>query len=151
MQLKHKKRFVWCMEKVLWPIERVKVVCRVSWYCWHFGQIILCCGAVFCIGRCSIAPWPLPTRSQQQEIADILKISKSIKLLVTMENVSFILWKKPYGLYSQPNRLPFTKHFLTSFTLSTLEKDAFVFSIFFSHQPSFGRRSPKEWEWWRLP
>ena len=31
------------------------------------------------------------------EIADILKISKSVKLLVKMKNVSFILWKKPYG------------------------------------------------------
>ena len=29
------------------------------------------------------------------EIANILKISKSIKLLVKMKNVSFILWKKP--------------------------------------------------------
>ena len=29
-----------------------------------------------------------------REIANILKISKSIKLLVKVENVSFILWKK---------------------------------------------------------
>ena len=36
-----------------------------------------------------------------QEIADILKISKSIKLLVKIKNVSFILWKKPYGLFGQ--------------------------------------------------
>ena len=28
------------------------------------------------------------------EITDILKISKSMKLLVKMKNVSFILWKK---------------------------------------------------------
>ena len=28
------------------------------------------------------------------KIANILKISKSIKLLVKMENVSFVLWKK---------------------------------------------------------
>ena len=38
-----------------------------------------------------------------QEIADILKISISIKLLVKMKNVSFILWKKPYRLFVQPN------------------------------------------------
>ena len=38
-----------------------------------------------------------------QEIADILKISKSIKLLVKMENVSFILWKKLDGLFGQLN------------------------------------------------
>ena len=28
------------------------VVCKVSLYYWHFGQIILCLGAVLCIGRC---------------------------------------------------------------------------------------------------
>ena len=43
--------------------------------------------------------------STTQEIANILKISKSIKLLVKMKNVSFILWKKPYGLFGQPIHL----------------------------------------------
>ena len=38
-----------------------------------------------------------------QEIADILKISRSIKLLVKMQNVSFILWKKTYRLFGQPD------------------------------------------------
>ena len=38
-----------------------------------------------------------------QEIANILKISKSIKLLVKMKNVSFVLWKKLNGLFSQPD------------------------------------------------
>ena len=74
-------------EKVLWPVKCVKSGCEVSWYQWHFGPIILCGGAVLCIGRCLAATQPLPTRSQQQEIADILKISKSIKLLVKMKNV----------------------------------------------------------------
>ena len=37
------------------------------------------------------------------EIADILKISKSLKLLVKMENVSFILWKKVNTLFGEPN------------------------------------------------
>ena len=37
------------------------------------------------------------------ERADILKISKSIKLLVKMKNVSFILWKKLNGLFGWPN------------------------------------------------
>ena len=32
-----------------------KVVCEVSWYYWQFGQIILWCGAVLCIGRCLAA------------------------------------------------------------------------------------------------
>ena len=38
-----------------------------------------------------------------QKIADILKIPEYIKLLVQMKNVSFILLKKPYGLFGQPN------------------------------------------------
>ena len=37
------------------------------------------------------------------EIADILKISKSIKLLVKMRNVSFILYKIINGLFVQTN------------------------------------------------
>ena len=37
------------------------------------------------------------------EITNILKISKSIKLLVKVKNVSFILQKKPYRLLGQPN------------------------------------------------
>ena len=45
-----------------------------------------------------------------QRIADILKMSKSIKLLMKMKkNVSFILWKKLNGLPGQPNSL-LTKH-----------------------------------------
>ena len=39
------------------------------------------------------------------ERANILKISKSIKLLVKMKNVSFILWKKHNRLFGQPNML----------------------------------------------
>ena len=46
--------------------------------------------------------------STMWEIADILKISKSIKLLLEMKNVSFILRKKPYGLFGQPNSYPHT-------------------------------------------
>ena len=37
-----------------------------------------------------------------QEIADILKISKSIKSLVKMKNVSFILWKKLNRFLANP-------------------------------------------------
>ena len=36
-------------------------------------------------------------------IANILRISKSIKLLVKRKHVSFILQKKPQGLFGQPN------------------------------------------------
>ena len=39
------------------------------------------------------------------EIANILKISKSIKLFVKMKNMFFILQKKKtYGLFGQPSR-----------------------------------------------
>ena len=38
-----------------------------------------------------------------QETASILKTSKSIKLLVKMKNVSFILRKKTYRLFGQLN------------------------------------------------
>ena len=37
------------------------------------------------------------------ETEDILKMSKSIKLLVKMKNVSFILQKKLNGLFGQPD------------------------------------------------
>ena len=40
--------------------------------------------------------------STMQEIAHILKIFKSIKLLVKMKNMSFTFWK-PYRLFGQPN------------------------------------------------
>ena len=43
------------------------------------------------------------------EIANILKISKSIKLLVKMKNVSFILWKICNGHFGQPNNLRMLK------------------------------------------
>ena len=57
--------------EVLWLIELAKSdlqtfgICWLSfWYCWHFGQIIVCCGAVLCTGRCLAAPRPLPIRNQ---------------------------------------------------------------------------------------
>ena len=90
-QLQCKKRFVQGMEKVQCLTERVRVVCKVL-----FRDFSL-----------DAAPWlgrPIEVDSDQiktlienkqcytmQEIADILKISKSIKLLVKMKNVSSIL------------------------------------------------------------
>ena len=44
MQLKHKKRFVQGIEKVLWLIEHVKSVLQSFLYYWHFDKIILCWG-----------------------------------------------------------------------------------------------------------
>ena len=81
-----------------------KVICNVS--CWR------------CLpGRCSSARQTVVVGSDQletliennelstmQEIADILEISKSIKLLVKMKNMFFILWKKLNGLFGQPNK-----------------------------------------------
>ena len=46
-------------------------------------------------------------RCTMWEVANILKISKSLKLLVKMKNVSLILWKKTYGLFGQPNTYSF--------------------------------------------
>ena len=42
-------------------------------------------------------------RSARQETADTLKISKSIKLLVKMKNVSFSLGKKRNRIFGQPH------------------------------------------------
>ena len=42
-------------------------------------------------------------RYTTQERADILTISKSIKSLVKMKNMSFILWKRLNGLFGQFN------------------------------------------------
>ena len=93
------------MEKVLWLIEHVKsdlqsFVLEISRW------------QDFTVGR------PVEVGSDQIETliennqccttwerADILKISKSIKFLVKMKNVSFILWEKPYRLFGQPSSL----------------------------------------------
>ena len=78
--------------------------------------------AKFCAGDFSLgdAPWsggPAEVDSDHietliennqhystREIADTLSISKATKLLVKVKNVSFILWKKPYGLFGQPSK-----------------------------------------------
>ena len=40
----------------------------------------------------------------KREIANILKICKSIKLLVKMKNIFLFYGKKPYGLFGQPSK-----------------------------------------------
>ena len=40
-----------------------------------------------------------------QGIPDILKLPKSMNLLVKMKNVSFILWKKLNGQFGQPTTI----------------------------------------------
>ena len=113
-----------------------EVVCEVSWYCWHFGQIILCCGTVLCIGRCLAAPLASTHQKQQQEVANILKISKPIKLLVKMKNVSFILWKKRNGLSGQLNVFTHT-HTLFSFLTQKKHFGASSLSFHSEFQRSF--------------
>ena len=54
-----------------------------------------------------------------QEITNILKISKSVQLLVKMKNVSFILWKKLNKLFGQPNILSQILQALRQFFSST--------------------------------
>ena len=50
------------------------------------------------------------------KVADILKISKSIKLLVEMKNVSFILRKKLNGLFGQHSTLLLTYFIIEEIT-----------------------------------
>ena len=104
-QLKCKRRFVQCTEKVLWLIERVKsgfqsFVLEISFPLddaqWQGRPVEVDSNKIKTLiknGQCS----------PRQEIADILQISKSIKLLVKMKNMSYILQKKVNGLFGQPN------------------------------------------------
>ena len=74
-----------------------------------------------------------------REIANILKISKSIKLLVKMKNMSFILQKKTYGLLGQPNILagaPLKKTYVPMMK----EKKNNISLFFFFSGYSFGAR-----------
>ena len=57
-----------------------------------------------------------------QEIANILKISKSIRLSMKMRNVSFILWKKT-RLFGQPNRFRQRCEYMNSFPAPSAERD----------------------------
>ena len=103
MQLKSpKKRFVQCMEKVLWLTEHVKsglrsFVLEISWWTMLRGQ------------EDHLKLTVIETliedsqHSSMWETADILKISKSITLLVKTK--TFILQKKSYGLFGQPSIL----------------------------------------------
>ena len=47
-------------------------------------------------------------RSTMWDIANILKISKSIKLLVKMKTVSYFTGKKSHELFGQPNTFYYT-------------------------------------------
>ena len=96
-----KKRFVQCMEKVLWLIECVKSSLQSS----SLDDVPRSGGPV------GVDRDQIETLIESDQcytvwrIVNILKISKSIKLLVKMKSVSFILQKKPYGLCGQTNTL----------------------------------------------
>ena len=78
-----------------------KVVCEVSRYCWHFGQIIFCCTGDLCMGRCLAAPWPLPTK---KSMAVDSRHTQNIQInKVIGENEKRLLFyrKKKYGLVGQ--------------------------------------------------
>ena len=78
--LKHKNSFVQCVEKVPWLIKCVKSGLWSFLTYWHFGQIILCCEAVLCIGRylaASLASthWkPIATESWHTQNTQINKV-----------------------------------------------------------------------------
>ena len=80
-----------------------KVVCKVSWYYWHFSQVSVCCGSGLCIGRCLAAALasthqkPIVRESQHTQNVPINKVMHE------NENVSFISWKQCNELFGQPD------------------------------------------------
>ena len=73
-----------------------------------------------------------------QDIADIAKISKSIKLLVKMKNVFFILWKKiTRTFWPTQYYLPMSlKYFVVPFTYKyyrTLFKFTYIATMYNLH------------------
>ena len=89
------------MEKVLGLIECVKSGL------WHLVLEITCWTVLHGQVEVDINQIKILIENNQHhtmwEIANILKISKSIKSLVNMKNVSFVLWKKPHRLLGQPS------------------------------------------------
>ena len=99
-----------------------EVVCEVSWYYCHFGQIVPCCGAVLCIGRCLAAPLASP---HQKPIAGDRWHTQNIQInKVIGENEKCVLWRKPYRLFGQPNTYT-EEHILFDFICMKLQKGLF--------------------------
>ena len=97
------KRFVQCMEKVLWLSKHVESDLR-SFVLEVSQSSTMLHGRVDQPKFIAIKLKHIGNNQHYTtwEMADILKISKSIKSLMKMKNVSFILWKN-YGLFGQPN------------------------------------------------
>ena len=58
--------------------------------------------------------------STMWDVTDIIKISKSIKLLVKMKRVFYFMEKNLNGLFGQPNILPMIVHFLFALFIQSL-------------------------------
>ena len=85
--------FVQCKRRCCdWP-NVSKVVCKIS--CWSGKTVEVDSDQIKTLIENN-------QHYMMREKADILKISKSIKLLVKMKNVTFISWKKLYKLFDQP-------------------------------------------------
>ena len=107
MQLKHTKNDLCSVcRRCCDRMNMSKVVCKVSR--WRISHWVVLQGWVDQLKLMAIKQTLTESNHHYttQEIANILKISKSIKLLVQMKNVSFILWKKTDGHFGQPS--PYT-------------------------------------------
>ena len=101
------KRFVQCMEQVLWLIERFQMVCKVLCWGFLFGWCSTQLGRPVEVDSDQIKTLIVNNQCYTTwEIADILKISKSIKFLVKMKNVFFILQPKSHWFDSQLGHMP---------------------------------------------
>ena len=67
-----------------------KVICEVPWYHWHFGQVILYCGALLHIGRYLAAPL---ASTHQKSIAGDSRHSQNIQInKVIGENEKYVFY-----------------------------------------------------------
>ena len=97
-----KKRFVQCVEKVLWLIKCVK---SGLWsFVLEISRWMMLQGWVNQLKLIAVKSrhWE-QSMLHQCKIANKLNMSKSIELWVKIKIMSFILRRKPYGLFSQPN------------------------------------------------
>ena len=104
MQLKCIKRFIQCMEKVLWLIEHVRrglqsFMLGIS--CWTIAPRL---GRPVEVDSNEIQTLMKNNQSYtMQEVANILKISKSVKLLVKMKNCVSYFIENNIRIFGQPN------------------------------------------------
>ena len=132
-------------------MQRKKDLCSVWRKCCDWSNVskvvrsALCCRFPLAYAPCWSGPVEFDSNRMEtliennqcdtmREIADILKISKSIKLLVKMKNVYYILQKKTYGCFGQPDILFLsTFHSCISEGLLWIAVSCFIILIFFFH------------------